>query len=103
MSAKRSYDREFKINAVKLWRESNKPKKVMAKDLGIGKSTLEGWIREIEREGMGKAFPGEGHVKASHEDLSRLKRELAETREERDILKKALAIFSQKFPRRSDT
>ena len=103
MSVKRSYDREFKINAVKLWRESKKPKESIAKDLGIAKSTLATWVREMEREGAGKAFPGEGHIKTSHEELFRLKRELTETREERDIQKKALAIFSQKFPRRSDT
>jgi transposase len=44
------------------------------------------------------AFPGKGHLKPSDEELRRVKKELNDDKEERDILKKALAIFS-KHPR----
>jgi transposase len=42
------------------------------------------------------AFPGTGHLKPADEELRRLKRQLEDVTEERDILKKALAIFSKR-------
>jgi transposase len=42
-----------------------------------------------------EAFPGHGKMKASDEEVRRLRRELARTREERDILKKAIAFFAR--------
>ena len=102
MLSKRKYDREFKINAVKLYQGSRKGKSQIARDLGVSKSAFSRWVQEIEREGETKAFPGEGKIKASHEELYKIKRELAEALQERDILKKALAIFSQKPARKSD-
>lgn len=96
MLLKRKYDREFKINAVKHYQSSSKGKAQVARDLGVSKSAFSRWIQEIEKEGVSKAFPGEGHIKANHEEVYKLKRELAEAIQERDILKKALAIFSQK-------
>lgn len=102
MIGKRKYDREFKLNAVKLYQGSNKLKAEVSRDLGIPESTFAKWVKEVEAEGESKAFPGEGTIKASNEELYYLKRELSEVRQERDILKKALAIFSQKPVRKSD-
>ena len=53
-------------------------------DVGSGK------LEEDQRQ----AFPGQGHLKPDEEEMRRLRRELERVREERDILKKALAIFS---------
>jgi transposase len=102
MIEKRKYDREFKINAVKLYQNGKKPRAEVGRDLGVPESTFAKWVREVEKEGELKAFPGEGKIKASHEELYHLRRELSEIRQERDILKKALAIFSQKPVRKSD-
>jgi transposase len=44
---------------------------------------------------MAHAFPGKGRLKPAEEELRRMKRELADVTQERDILKKALAIFSK--------
>jgi transposase len=41
-----------------------------------------------------EAFPGQGHLKPSDAKVMQLRKELAIAREERDILKKALSIFS---------
>jgi transposase len=55
---------------------------------------LHNWCKEFAEAGA-QAFPGSGHQTQQEEDLRRLKRELEVTRQERDTLKKALAIFSR--------
>jgi transposase len=64
----------------------------VAKDLGIGKSTLTHWMRDYREKGT-LAFPGHGKVALTAEEaeIQRLKRELEIARQERDILKKATA------------
>ncbi|GHO90749.1 hypothetical protein KSF_007970 [Reticulibacter mediterranei] len=64
------------------------------RELGIADSTLHHWCKEFAQAGE-KAFPGSGNPPVGEEELRRLKRELEVTRQERDILKKALAIFSR--------
>jgi transposase len=63
-------------------------------DLGIADSTLSHWCQELANHGA-HSFPGSGHQTLQEEELRRLRRELEVTRQERDILKKALAIFSR--------
>lgn len=89
----RTYDKDFKLNAIALYKSGKKMAHV-CKELGIPESTFCGWVEAFEKEGE-KSFPGSGNVKISNEDLHRLKRELEDTKLERDILKKALAIFSK--------
>jgi transposase len=90
----RTFTREFKLEAVQLVQKSGKPQAQIARDLGIADSTLHHWCKEFSEQGK-QAFPGSGHQTAQEEDVRRLKRELEVTRQERDILKKALAIFSR--------
>lgn len=89
----RNYDKEFKINAVNLYLGSNRPFNKVAKDLGIPTATLVGWVKSHKNDGK-DAFPGKGNLKPSDAELTQLRKELAIVREERDILKKALGIFS---------
>jgi transposase len=63
-------------------------------DLGIGLSTLQRWVQELKIQGKKNAFPGTGHYRPEEEHLRKLERENEVLRCERDILKKALAIFS---------
>ena len=86
------YDKEFKVNAVKVYLSHNKSIKHIAKDLGISRASLGHWIQQYKLEGE-RSFPGSGHV--IEEELKALKRELNLVRQERDILKKAVAIFSE--------
>jgi transposase len=65
--------------------------------LGIADSTLHHWCKEFADHGQ-QAFVGSRHQTPQEEELRRLKRELEATRQERDILKKALAIFSRNQP-----
>ena len=89
----RVYDKEFKINAIKL-HENGKSGGQVCRDLGIPRSTFSGWLQEYRSEGN-SSFPGSGNIKDSNVDLYKLKKELDDTKMERDILKKALAIFSK--------
>lgn len=94
MQKSRKYDKEFKINAVKLYRESGKQLDEIANNLGIPKSTLYTWVQEYKEHGE-ESFPGSGSIKPCNEELYRLRKELADVKQERDILKKAVAIFSR--------
>ncbi len=90
----RKYDREFKLEAVRLVTEGGRSVPEVARDLGIHENVLYNW-RKKYLEDTDHAFPGKGHLKPAEEELRQVKKELADIKEERDILKKALAIFSK--------
>jgi len=90
----RRYDKEFKINAVKLCLEQGKTIDEAAQGLGIPRSTLNTWVQEYQANGD-QGFKGSGNVKPCNEEVQRLKKQLADMTQERDILKKAVAIFSR--------
>ena len=92
---RRQYDREFKLEAVRLIREEGRKVSEVARTLGINENQLHRWKKKFIEEGE-EAFPGHGNLKSEDEELRRLRRENADLREERDILKKAISIFSAK-------
>ena len=94
MRSQRQYDREFRINAVKHYEASGKTIAEVSKSLGIPTTTLYGWIKEYKEQGE-RSFPGSGNIEPCHEEYYRLKKELEDVKMERDILKKAVAIFSR--------
>jgi transposase len=96
-SSRRQYDKQFKIEAVRLVSQGGKRATEVARDLGIHVNLIYKWQKELS-EDQEYSFPGHGKLKPADEELRRLKRKLADVEEERDILKKALAIFS-KHPR----
>jgi transposase len=89
----RKYDREFKMEAVRMALEPGIRAKDVERRLGIGTGVLSRWKRQLNNDGL-QAFPGKGHLKPEDEELRHLKRECERLRRERDILKKAVAIFS---------
>jgi len=92
MGSRRKFDQQFKIDAVQLLDSSGRTAKEIADNLGIDNNVLSRWRREFT-EGNKKAFPGKGNPR--DEELFRLRKELADVKMERDILKKAVAIFSK--------
>src|SRR5690606_6733011 len=80
----RPYPPEFRAEAVRLVRESGKPMKVIAQDLGIALESLRKWVRQAEID----AGEREGLTTQEREELQRLRREVKILREEREILKK---------------
>ena len=93
----KQYSREFKIEALHLLETSGKSAAQLERELGIGAGNLSRWKRQSAKEGE-DAFPGHGRLTPEQEELRRLKRENEILRQERDILKKAIAIFSEQKP-----
>jgi len=94
MGERKKYTREFKVEAVRLLETSGKNGHALEKDLGIGSGQIYRWRKQLAAEAAGiRAFPGTGNPR--DEELVRLKREVKVLREERDILRKAVAIFSR--------
>jgi Transposase and inactivated derivatives len=91
---RRRYDRDFKEGAVRLILDGGRSVRSVARDLGIHENMLHRWKAEY-LEDREHAFPGKGHMKPHEEELMRLRKKLADVEEEREILKKALAIFSK--------
>ena len=90
----RGYDKEFKLNAVNLFLSKDLSYRQLSEELDVPTSTLSGWVNQHQKDGN-EAFPGKGHLKPTDAELAQLRKELAIAREERDILKKALGIFSK--------
>jgi transposase len=91
---KRYFDREFKHEAIRLVNEGKRSLGDIARDLDIHPNLLHQWRRKY-RADMEHAFPGKGHLKPPEEEIRRLQRENEDLKEEKEILKKALAIFSK--------
>lgn len=94
---RRTYTREFKLEAVRLFTQGDHRLSQVARDLDVDRKLLRRWADQLAQE-QEQAFPGKGHVKPQDEEVRRLKREIDRLREEREILKKALAIFSGPRP-----
>jgi len=90
----RHFTREFKRNAVELMVDKGMSAGRVAQDLDIHPNLLHQWKRKIMAEGNG-AFVGKGNLKPEDAEMRRLRKELEDVKEERDILKKALGVFSK--------
>jgi len=92
--ARRKHTAEFKIEAVRLVTEKGISVAKAARDLGIDRSLLTKWKRDLAGQGAA-AFPGKGRLRPLEEEVARLRRENDTLRLERDILKKATAFFAK--------
>ncbi len=94
---RRKYDRDFKRNAVLLCAEPGRTVAEVADNLGISKDLIYRWRREYDLSNGKHAFPGNGVEALTEEQkqIRELEKKLRETEMERDILKKAMAIFSR--------
>lgn len=90
----RHFSKEFKINAVNLVIEKKMSVRQVAEDLDIHPKLLHIWKSRFLRDGE-KAFKGKGRISSEKTELRKLRKELEKVKEERDILKKALAVFSK--------
>ena len=91
---RRRFSRDFKLDAIRLVKEGGMKANEVNKHLGLNQYMVERWINEHDSDPR-ESFPGVGQPKESEKELYELKRKLKETEEERDILKKALSIFSR--------
>jgi transposase len=91
---RRTYTNEFKVEAVKLVTEQGRSVAEAARSLGIGENLLRSWKISLQANGD-QAFPGQGRLPAIEEELRRLRAENKRLAAERDILKKATAVFAR--------
>jgi transposase len=93
MRKRRKFTNEFKSEAVKLAEEGTVSVAQVAKDLDLSESVLRRWM-----ERYGKRADGRRMTPDEHEELIRLRREVRRVTMERDILKRAVGIFSKELP-----
>lgn len=100
---RRHFDKEFKMMAVNLCL-TGKSTKIVANELGIRDELIRRWRREYEQFSEG-SFSGHGNANltSGQKEIALLKKELREVQEERDILKKAVRIFSKGDGKYSNT
>jgi transposase len=94
MTTRRSYTDEFKREAVRLAQERGNLAQT-ARDLGISDSSIVYWTKQLQHT-PDNPFPGQGNPRDA--EMAHLQRELARVKEENEILKKAVGIFT-KAPR----
>ena len=91
-------DKQFKIDAVRYRLDHpDLNLKQCATNLGVGHSTLAEWVRAYKKSGENMAFPGSGNYASEEQrEIARLKRELRDTKDALDVLKKAISILGEK-------
>lgn len=100
MSKRQYFTKEFKIEAVRLLDQSDRPASEVARELGIRRNQLYKWRHALEKRGVDAAFRGPGWNAASENrsETTELKRRIAQLEEENAILKKAAAYFAKELP-----
>jgi transposase len=91
---RRKYSQEFKAEAIKMILELGLVQEDVAKRLAIPSGTLGNWITRYQRSDHTKAA-GDQTMAGLQAENARLRKELAEVRMEREILKKATAYFAK--------
>jgi len=95
MSEKRkSYDKEFKLSAIKMITETGMSVSQVSRDLGINETSLHKWKKDYLTDRQ-NSFPGKGRMKPEEEELRRVKKELLRVTMERDILKKTIGYLAK--------
>jgi transposase len=89
---RRTFTPEFKRDAVRLVTAEGKTVSEVARNLGVARSLLQRWVEQhADQDGAGNPRKTKSH---ESEEIKKLRKQLRDTAEERDILKKALAYFA---------
>jgi transposase len=96
---RQSFTAEFREQAVKLVNEENLTLPEAARRLGMSSKTLGNWMHQAQKGKLSVIGEGRKPVSEAEAEMARLKRELAEAKLERDLLKKAAAYFASESMR----
>ncbi|MCZ7555138.1 MAG: transposase [Bacteroidia bacterium] len=89
----KKYDAAFKRSVIELADSTDRPDSALEEEFDLYDGAIRTWRRQLLTQ-KSEAFPGNGNLPASDSELHRLRRENEILRQEREILKKAVAIFS---------
>ncbi len=92
MPERRHFDRDFKLETVRMVTEQGRGVKDVAFEIGVHENTVYKWMHEYAGDPE-YAFPGSGNLKPEQDELRKAKRRIADLEEEVLILKKAMAFF----------
>jgi transposase len=92
------YPPEFRREAVELARSSDRPRAEVARSLGLSDSTWANWVN-ADRDARTRAEDPDGMSETERDELARLRRENAELKLDREILRKAAAFFARETTR----
>jgi transposase len=98
MTKRKTFTRQFKLQALQLLDSGEKKPVDLARELGVPRNRLYKWREQLEKKGDDSAFPGSGRRRGAEAELAALKREIARLKEENDILKKAARYFAKESP-----
>lgn len=87
--ARRKFDQGFREGAVRIVKESGKPVAQVARELGVNGGTLGNWVAR-DRAAQAES---DGLSETERAELTRLRREVAELRMQRDVLKRSVALW----------
>ena len=88
------HDQQFKENAVRYYAEhKDLGVRGCAKNLGVGHSTLSKWVRQMKKTGTVEVRGSGNYASDEQKEIARLKRELRDTKDALDVLKKAISIL----------
>jgi len=93
MTTRKTYSKEYKLDAVSLVKDQNYNQSEAARNLGINANMLGRWVKELETDD-GLAFRGNGKLTPDQEELKKLKAQVKRLEMEKDILKKATVFFA---------
>jgi transposase len=91
------YPPEFRAEAVRLVRSSNKLIREIAQDLGVSEQALRNWLRQAD---LDDGHRSDGLTSSEQDELRTLRRKVRVLEEEREILKKAAAFFARETDQR---
>jgi len=101
MSKKRTYKiftREFKLEAVRMMKATDRPASEIARELGIRRNQLYKWKEQLSQKGDEAFTRAAGRPKKEDQsDLTTLRQENTRLKEENEILKKAAAYFAREL------
>ena len=93
---RKKYSKQFKLDAIQMYENGEKSMAQVERELGITKGLLAKWREELlQAKDQADAFPGNGNLPDSEARLRQLERENAQLRQEKEILKKVLGIYSK--------
>ena len=94
MGQRKKFDKAFKEQVVLRILAEEQTVADAAKELDVHYTTVRDWVKFYKRDGE-SSFPGSGHLKTEDDEIRKLRKQLADLKEENDILKKAAAYFAK--------